>query len=52
MAEAERAANWSGERNAEPACGPTAAVVAALAAEALELNRPKPVRADDLFIFD
>ena len=52
MAKAQWSANRGGERDAESACRPATAVVIALAAEALELYRPKPVRADQLLIFD
>jgi len=51
MAKAKRAPNGSGERHSEPACGPPAAIIAALPPEALELDRPQPVGADELFMF-
>ena len=52
MAKAEWSANRDGKRDAESACRPATAVIIALSAEALELYRPKPVRADQRLIFD
>ena len=40
MAKTQRATNWCGKRDAEPACRPTAAIVPGFAARALELDRP------------
>ena len=46
VSQTQGATNPSGEFDAEPTRGSPAAVVAALASEALELDRPESVRAD------
>jgi hypothetical protein len=52
VSQTEWAADWSTESNSKSARGPPAAVVAAFTPETLELDRPKPVRADDLYGLD
>jgi hypothetical protein len=50
VAQAQGATDGFGEGDAEPACGPSAAVVTALVPEAPELDWSEPVRADQLLL--
>ena len=52
IAKAQRTTQGSGERDTESARRPTTAVVAALVAEALKLDRPQTMPAEVLFVLD
>jgi hypothetical protein len=52
MTEAKRTAYWCSKGDAEAAGGSAAAVITVLAAESLELYRPKPMHPDQFFLLD